>query len=409
MTPSNRPVGPTYDDLIIGSGLTALGTILGLPAGNRILVIAGAHRGRLQYYDYRNTVPCAYLGYGGLGRFWHSVIPTGQKPRLAGDDQEFRELFRQFYPDAATEARLGEDWLFVPRQPIRSNQVWERERARRGDRLTILNRMADRFDRRDRSVAVMCDEDIYSARRLWLAAGPLHSPALVERSVNHVSQRRYISDHIISYVGQIDRRAHPHIAAPNVERSRDGVWLQSMNGNDGKSLFTLKPARFSYLMLDHGIAQRAAFGLPTGGALRKIAKSASLGLISEALFNKFGLFPDAPVLSAYAQTHVRDAYEIDTNGSLRANGEAIDLAVTEMHRKHPWASELVASRRRDLFINAIHLHHSLDLDQLQAADINRTASIVQVVDGSPVSDIGGEHHSFKLMVSAFARAKRLAA
>lgn len=56
-----------FDDIVIGSGLTALGTVLGLPAGRRILVLAGEASGRFSHYDARGAVPCAFDGMGGLG------------------------------------------------------------------------------------------------------------------------------------------------------------------------------------------------------------------------------------------------------------------------------------------------------------------------------------------------------
>ncbi|MBP8235290.1 MAG: hypothetical protein KAY22_23620, partial [Rhizorhabdus sp.] len=69
-----------YDDIVIGSGLTALGTVLGLPAARRVLVIAGPQDGQLSHYQAGRPAPSSYLGFGGLGRYWHGVIPTGLTP-----------------------------------------------------------------------------------------------------------------------------------------------------------------------------------------------------------------------------------------------------------------------------------------------------------------------------------------
>ena len=67
------------DDIVIGSGLAALGTVLGLLAQpeRRIVVLCGPVESSFLYYDDRRTVPCAFLGEGGLGSHWHGVIPTG--------------------------------------------------------------------------------------------------------------------------------------------------------------------------------------------------------------------------------------------------------------------------------------------------------------------------------------------
>jgi hypothetical protein len=58
------------------------------------------------------------------------------------------------------------------------------------------------------------------------------------------------------------------------------------------------------------------------------------------------------------------------------------------------------SKRPDLLIPSAHLYHSVDIAALARAGVNQPTSRVQVVDPSAVSDIGADHHSFKLMVVA---------
>ena len=73
-----------YDDIVIGSGLSAIGTVLGLPATRRVLVLCGPAESATQYYDSTRRSPCSYLGYGGLGNFWHGVIPMGSRMNISG-------------------------------------------------------------------------------------------------------------------------------------------------------------------------------------------------------------------------------------------------------------------------------------------------------------------------------------
>lgn len=88
-----------YDEIVIGSGLSALGTVIGLPVKRRILLIGGPLPGHSLYYDATRTVPCAHLGAGGLGNFWHGVIPAGGAENFAGSGADaFSQLFRRFYP-----------------------------------------------------------------------------------------------------------------------------------------------------------------------------------------------------------------------------------------------------------------------------------------------------------------------
>ena len=72
-----------FDDIVIGSGLAALGAVLGTDAHRRVLVIGNPALGSFTYYDERQTVPCSYSGAGGLGNDWHGVIPTGWRNNSA--------------------------------------------------------------------------------------------------------------------------------------------------------------------------------------------------------------------------------------------------------------------------------------------------------------------------------------
>src|SRR5690242_6113156 len=116
-----------FDDLVIGSGLSALGTVLGLSPARRVLVIAGPETLRTLFYEPTSAVPSAHLGHGGLGNFWHGVIPTGGRENFAASQPaEFEQLCAWFYPGLQVAARLGKPFLFVPWKPIRPANAWLR-------------------------------------------------------------------------------------------------------------------------------------------------------------------------------------------------------------------------------------------------------------------------------------------
>jgi hypothetical protein len=362
----------------------------------------------MHYYDRLRSVPSAYSGLGGLGRYWHGVIPTALNPNFTGvTPAEFAALFHHFYPHAKIDERLGEPWLFIPRRPIRTPVEWRRARAVRGDRLRIVHDTAQTVAESASGVEVTTEVGRFLGQRLWIAAGPLHTPGLLRRSVGRGLIRGTVSDHVIAYVGQIDRIAHPRVPAPIVERVRGGFWSKYYLNDDGTGLFMPKPARFFYRKLDWGIEQRAAFGLPTGSAIAKIGRAGSLGLIAEALYNKLGLFPRSPTLSVYAQIRVPDAHDFDPETlALAPRTEAICQAIVAAVHSPPWKDEIIPTRRSDLFLHAIHLHNSVERAALRAAGIDGPGARIQVIDASAAEDIGCEHHSFKMMAGAFAKARR---
>jgi hypothetical protein len=389
------------DDIVIGSGLAALGVVLGLPAHRRVLVLGGAAQGSFAHYDARGAVPCAYTGLGGLGGYWHGVIPVSRRDDAGGAmSRAFEALFNRFYPRAGIREWLGKPALFVPWKPIRPALELATLVAQRGDVLQCLPLSAQRIETGDGRVTVHSEAGRHTAPRVWVAAGAVHTPALLARSFGEGVRRAHIADHVLCYVGQVDGAPTPRTAV-----TRDGVYFPAFHDAADTALYTLRPARFAFRELDHGIEQRAAFGLPTGGAIAKIMRSMSAGLLAEAFYNRFGLFASAPRHSIYAQTPVDMAYTLGEGDTpLKPDVQRIQAAGEAARAKQPFQGA-VLSKRADLYIPGIHLHHSLDMAGMRQAGINQPGSPVQVVDASQLEGIGSEHHSFKMLCAAYIRAR----
>jgi hypothetical protein len=394
-----------YDDIVIGSGLSALGTVIGLPAGRRVLVITGPRPATIQYYDSTGRVPCAYLGYGGLGNFWHGVIPTGGRENFAASrPADFQRLFDWFYPGTDVGSRLGKPFLFVPWRPIRPARYWIRLRAERGTRLQLIEQSVERFIRAGTGVTVQTANGSFRGARVWVCSGALQTAGLLDRSLERAVSRATVSDHVLCYLGQIDRRAHSDVPAEPVRRTRHGAWFAASYEAAGSALITRRPARFGYRRLDFGIEQRAVFGLPTGGAIAKILRAASPGLVAEALYNRVGLFPAAQIQSVYAMLVVPDAHWLREGGNFVVLRQDVIRAATDAVRAGFTPTSLIPSRRPEIYLPMIHLHHSVDAQPVRDAGLNFPGSPVQIMDASMRERIGPEHHSFKIMVAAFAKA-----
>ncbi|WP_137153247.1 hypothetical protein [Devosia sp. FKR38] len=399
-----------YDDIIIGSGLSGLAVAMGLDSKRRILVLSEPDPVTVRYYDRHTNIPSGVHGLGGLGNFWHGVIPFASDVPFAADCRDaFETLFTRFYPDVDIAGRYGTHWLFVPRRPIRPRKHWTSLVAERDGRLEIRSLSADRFAAESADVTVQAGSEAFAAARLWICAGALDTPALLARSLGAATGfHGTASDHVICYLGQARPSADGKATTTQVdiERTPRGYWFASLAASSSAALVTAKPARFSYRQLDHGIEQRAAFGLPAGGVVAKIMRARSLGLISEAVFNKTGLFPGAPVKSIYAQIPVRGAYDLElSTGALSPRLEHIRTA-TDAVRQQIDLPEMIASQRPELFIRGIHLHDTLDEAALAPHGINTHNAPIRVCDASVIGRIGGEHHSFHMMAKAFKAARQ---
>ena len=387
-----------FDHIVIGSGLAALGAALGAAEHQRVLVIGNPLAGRFLYYDERGTVPCAFTGAGGLGNDWHGVIPMALRNNFgAASTEGFAKLLEYFYSGIDFQERVHSPSLFVPWRAIRPQKEFPRLKHRRPN-LTIVNESVTRVKVLGRRVEVSTDAQSFHGAKVWVAAGTLHTPGLLERSYGKPFARGMVSDHCFSYVGQAS-----DLPAPRLTHTTKGIFFPAAYSEKAEALYTLRPARFAFRQLDYGIEQRALFGLPTGNAVAKIAKRASPGLLTEAFYNRFGLFPSSPMHSVYAQVLVRDAYEFGSKARLVRARPSTIRAATDLAREHQPFGSITQSRLPDAFIPGIHLHHSMDRETLHAVEIDCPGSPVQIIDASTLQNIGSDHHSFKMMLSAHDR------
>jgi hypothetical protein len=339
--------------------------------------------------------------------YWHGVIPTGGQQYFdGGSEPYFERLVRHFYPSTRISERTRKPWLFVPWRPIRPKAEWTRLKAERSDRLVLHHEIVSRFTVRNSDVSVHTTGSTYRGRRLWICAGTMHTPALLDGSLNTQISRQFVSDHVFCYMGQIDR-SRTHVIPPRVQRTEDGIWFECLYDCEDRALFTLRPARFAFTRLDYGIEQRSTYGPATGNTLTRIVRGASLGRFAEALYTRCGLFPNARVLSVYAQIKVPDAYRFCSgDAQLSARTDVIQGLINSVSASLPW-TEMQTSRRPHIFLPSTHLHNSVDVPILARAGVNGPTSRVQVADASVLGDVGPGHHSFKLMVAAFKQAHQL--
>ena len=98
------------------------------------------------------------------------------------------------------------------------------------------------------------------------------------------------------------------------------------------------------------------------------------------------------------------------NAARSAAGELhiAGVAASDLVRAAQPFGNLRTSQRPDLYSPGIHLHHTLDAAAMAAEGLDDAAGSVQVLDASALTDIGAEHHSFKTLVSAYARVQRRA-
>jgi hypothetical protein len=394
-----------FDDIIIGSGLSALATALGLRSqGRRILIVAGSDQAIRQYPN--SNIPAARGSRGGMGQYWHGVIPLSLNHCPAGlTVAGWSELAGQFYAYADLHMLRGAEEYFVPHRPIRPAAHFLRLEGEGS--IVISDDNAQRVELGQNASnlqRVICDNDRYEARHIWLCAGALDTPRMLVRSRLIKSGPRPVSDHVIGYAGILDANADIEAMMKAVRRNRDGVIFPFRFSENRAHFYTLRPARFDFAKLDTGFAKRAIFGLPTSRLLSGLAGNFSLGLVSEALYNKLGVFPKSERYSVYFQTTAAEAYLLGDDGNITVNESHGINEVLRAAQSHMPFDQVLSTRQPTLYIPGIHLHGSLAREECQQFGLGREFPNLHVVDASALHDIGPEHHSFAMMAAAYNRA-----
>lgn len=388
------------DDLLIGSGLSALGAALALaPTRRRVLCVTGPRAGILETYP-GASVPAAYHGEGGLGRYWHGVVPLASSSGFPSvSRQQIKGFLARFYP-GFDASRHPADTLFVPYRPIRPLEHL-RALAARHPNLVLRSGTVERIEEPEGGVrAVLSGGEAVWSQRALCAAGALGTVRLLMRSGLIDNARRTVSDHLIGYAGLVGRESVAEELARPVVRSRHGLVVPCRYSADGGVLYLLRPARFDFAELDAGIEKRAVFGLPTSKIMAGLLGKFSAGLIAEAFYNRFGIGRRAPWQSVNFLIEGRDVYTLVGTGDLvPPRVEKIRELARMAAAKLPFEG-VINSRRPELYIPSIHLHASLTEAERLRFDPSGGGAI-KVVDASALSGIGPAHHSFKMMIAAY--------
>lgn len=398
-----------YDEIIVGSGLTSLATLLGLKENKnfnkkRILVLADQQAANIKIYNSRYNIPYINSSYGGLGNFWHGVIPLNLSKRFPELSKcSLIMLLKKFYPNVHWDKFVERKKFFVPWFPIRP-KVYFQQLSSQSSNLNIQYSKALVFRHaKNKMWQVITADCVYTTNRLWLCGGTLGTAELLDRSGYESATNEFVSDHFITYVGQILKCPYRLNNIVKKRYSWQGYIFDPMILNHNV-LVTARPAFLDYKRLDFGIAQRQNFGLPVSGILGKLVRCKSPGLLCEAIFNKFGLMSASTIYNIYAQHQVPNVLE-RKKGVLEIKLKNNIIKFHELKIKSMLKNNICkVSKKAGISFPAIHLHNSVHKNKLIKMGIAHKNSNLQIQDASVIKNIGPEHHIFRVMATAFRNA-----
>lgn len=371
-----------FDHCIIGSGVSALGAALGLiEQGERDLCLISDPRDQLQYYFPIQIL--RYLGVGGTSRYWHGVIPT--RPDIASR----REMFTRFYDHRADI--WSTDHLFVPKIPLSSGLRLRNLLSadqKRSATVAYISLRGDLFE------VTMEDGESILTHKVWCAAGVIGSLGILCRS-GFSGYSAVLGDHICGFLGMLTAPQAEILVGRAVaaDRGPDGYSVPCRFSEDGRTLFTLRPAKFE--MRDPCRQNRGGpkYAIGRRQLLWDLIKSRSVGRLSEALALKMGIGFKATVYAVHFQHECQTAHICDgKTETLLPIYDPVSVA-NQVTKAATYMDVGLGPVPQQQFYYGTHLFGAQGLSGLPQG--------LHVVDSTMTSTIGGGHHSFTQLVHAY--------
>lgn len=371
------------DICIIGSGVSALGAVMGVKGNDNIkkanICLIADDRDRVDYYDSGQIL--RYLGFGGTGKYWHGVIPTYPLSEAK------KNIFQFFFGDM--DYIWGRPMLFVPRSPIRPNfyirQLIEKEEYIRDS----VNKL------------ILADDGVYIllnsgkkvfAKSVYCAAGVIGTLGILYRS-NIINNEITIGDHICGFVGFIGKDDIEGILGEEVKPifGRKGYAVPCMFSDDGRTLFSFRPSRFEMKEVRNQLRGGPKFSVDRKKLILEIFKSKSIGRISEALSLRYGMLFSADKYSIHFQYECKEAHLLDlAKERLYPSFKDNDV----LRNVLPEVNKIFGIQNipPQKFYYGTHLFGAMGLPSIPPE--------ITIVDSTLVNSIGGGHHSFSQMAYA---------
>ena len=371
-----------FEHCIIGSGVSALGAALGLlDQGVQDLCLIADPRDELQYYAPIQIL--RYLGVGGTSRYWHGVIPT--RPDIAWR----RQIFTRFFDHRADI--WSADNLFVPKTPLRTGSQLRNLLSPDQQLSATAAHIALRGDVFEVTTQ---DGESLLTRKVWCAAGVIGSLGILSRS-GFCSHSVVLGDHICGFLGMLTAPQAEILVGRAVaaDRGPDGYSVPCRFSEDGRTLFTLRPAKFE--MRDPYRQNRGGpkFAIGRRQMIWDLVKSRSFGRLSEAVALKMGIGFQASMYAVHFQHECLTAHICDgKTETLLPIYDPVSVAdqVTKTAADLEVGLGLVPQQH---FYYGTHLFGAQGLSGLPQG--------LHVVDATMTPTIGGGHHSFTQLVQAY--------
>lgn len=332
-------------------------------------------------------IPTTYEREGGLGRLWHSVCDLGLLNR------------KGFVTSYISKKFIGDidfpiNTEFVPFLPIRPVRILK---GLKYDELPPVDSLA----LSDGEVRVKFTNDkVKKFDKVLVCHGAMpNTDCLVNSGLATLSSS--VSDHLVAEVEGLEGPLFAGKKRERVAFSGKGIFRSYIKNDTGEFKYKIS-ARPNYrganrraLHLDKGI-----YIGNTVQVVKRLMQRGSLEAIKQSLFLRYGLFSRSKNWSGFINVAVKDCY-IRNNGTLIVDDVRINDLKKSLEKD---GFRLV----EESLMSGIHFHNTYDYLSSDVSNNIVSDKRVILVAPSYKFDVGAEHFTFQMMLTAERIARSLA-
>lgn len=271
--------------LIIGSGMSALGTLEALSTDEKLKNsrIIHANTSKFHFSESSNPyLPIEKLKNGGNSNLWHSVISRFLPLEYTEDC--FSKLFTKYFPKSNLE-NFKDKSSYVPYFPLRPLKRIKDIEVKLMDVIDdhIILIEKNKYN----SVTIHGLKASYTTDKLFLCTGTFATLQLLTNSNFIEEGQSKLSEHLVGYFGQFNGP----FKNEEITRDQSGHFKKMHEIKlPERSLFvSVRPANFKFRDIKTANEFRNFFGRGTKSIIISLISKFNFGLILEAIYNKLGI------------------------------------------------------------------------------------------------------------------------
>jgi len=389
-----------YDLIIIGSGPICAGILHGIPDNLSIAVITHGGYGGYEV-DVNGDLTYANRFGGGLDE-WHGVSSLAlYKKHYPSDMALAKEFFSEIYMEREEICEcIDESHIYIPNKKIDLHNLVELIESLNCD---VIVGNVDSVNLESFYAEAIIGDARFRAKKIILAAGAIGSMRLLSNS-GLGTPNAYIGNHINGYC---NFNVKPPEGALSIKRGKGGHAKPIVSGilSGHEYIQYHRPSLFDFRYKDMLIKNKSTYSRSKSEVYSKILRAMSPGLISEAIYNRYGYWIGGSNSNVYYQIESTNVYYYDHQKKL--------ILVDQNNLKsfnHSLKSDFGFKQLcEETIVSGIHFYNSVNpVDGIGIiANKESWSNTILVADSSCLKSIGGAHHTFSIMAMGNLAARRI--